>query len=91
MTLEVGLAFFANIIPRLPILGMDIVTRNEENIDLLVVCSQLRAIDQSWIIIGKVNAEEPSFRIVSHRFKLPFECFTSWCETIPVCFIALVV
>ena len=93
LTLEVGLAFFANKIPfrRLSVPGMDVVTRVENDINVSCVVGVLSAIDQRWFIFRPVDAEEPSFRIVSDGFKLSFECFGWWCEINPVSFVALVV
>ena len=91
MTFEVGLAFFVNKIVRRSKLCMDIVTRNENNIEPLVVVGLLRAIDLKWFIIRQINAEESSLFIVSNSFESPLECFRCWCEINPVSFIALVV
>ena len=73
LLLEVGLAFFANIIIRLSELCMNIVTRSENDINKLICVGLLRAIDQRWFIFRPVNAEEPSLFIVSDSFEFPFE------------------
>ena len=91
LLLEVGNAFFANIIVRLSELCMNIVTRSEDDINKLICVGLLRAKDLTWFIFRPVNAEEPSFRIVSHSFEQPFGTFCCWCELLPVCIIALVV
>ena len=70
---------------------MDIVTRNENDINLLIVVGQLISIDLKWFIIRPVNAEETSFWIVPYTFKLPSECFSCRWEILPVRLIALVV
>ena len=36
LTLEVGLAFFADIIARVSVLGMDVVARSKNNINILL-------------------------------------------------------
>ena len=70
---------------------MDIVTRNENDINKLIGVGLRRAIDLKWFIIRQINAEETSLFIVSDRFESPFECFRCGCEINPVSFIALVV
>ena len=88
LLLKVGLAFFTNIVFK-SVLGMDIVTRKESNIKILSCVALLRAIDQRFF--RHFNAVPPSFWVISDGFKLIFECFTWWCEILPVCLIALVV
>ena len=70
---------------------MDIVARNENDINKLIGVGLRRAIDLKWFIIRQINAEETSLFIVSDSFEFPFECFRCWCEINPVSFIALVV
>ena len=74
MTLEAFLlAFFANIIPRVSKLGVNIVTRRENYTKPLVgVVDLLIAINHKVFIIRPVDALESSVWVVSDLFKLTF-------------------
>ena len=70
---------------------MDIVTRNEINVNILVVAALLIAIDQGGFVIRPVDAEEPSVWIVFDELKRQFRSFSWWSEFGVVCVSALVV
>ena len=74
MTLKTFLlAFFANIIPRVSKLGVNIVTRRENYTKPLVgVVDLLIAINHKVFIIRPVDALESSVWVVSDLFKLTF-------------------